>query len=50
MLYADANIIVRYIINDDEIMAEKAEIAVNDRQIFSFDKKLNSFIARKKTE
>ena len=34
MLYADANIIVRYIINDDEIMAEKAETAVNERQLF----------------
>ncbi|MGN0739349.1 MAG: PIN domain-containing protein [Treponema sp.] len=34
MLYADANIIVRYIINDDKIMAEKAESAVNERQLF----------------
>lgn len=33
-MYADANIIVRYIINDDVIMAAKAEQAVNSRSIF----------------
>ena len=34
MLYADANIIVRYVIGDDAIMAEKAEKAVNARVLF----------------
>lgn len=34
MLYADANIIIRYIINDDEEMAAKAESAVNNRTLF----------------
>lgn len=29
MVYADANIIVRYIINDDESMAAKADEAIN---------------------
>lgn len=34
MVYADANILVRYIINDDAEMAAKAETAVNDRAMF----------------
>lgn len=34
MVYADANIIVRYIINDDEIMAEKADEAINSGSVF----------------
>ena len=34
MVYADANILVRYIINDDEIMAEKAEQAINSKTLF----------------
>lgn len=34
MVYADANIIIRYIINDDKAMAEKAEAAINDGTIF----------------
>ncbi len=34
MLYADANIIIRYIMNDDEEMATKAESAVNNRTLF----------------
>ncbi len=58
MVYADANILVRYIINDDEIMAEKAEQAINScilasyavsngKEVLSFDKKLNNFILKK---
>lgn len=34
MVYADANIIVRYIINDDETMAAKAEEAINTKKLF----------------
>lgn len=34
MVYADANIIVRYIINDDETMANKAESVINDGSLF----------------
>ena len=34
MVYADANIIVRYVIGDDAAMAEKAEEAVNAHTIF----------------
>jgi predicted nucleic-acid-binding protein len=34
MVYADANIIVRYIINDDETMAAKAEEAINAKKLF----------------
>ena len=34
MVYADANIIIRYIINDDKAMAEKADAAINDGTIF----------------
>ena len=34
MVYADANIIIRYIINDDETMAQKAEEAINTRTLF----------------
>lgn len=34
MVYADANIIVRYIINDDAEMAAKAEDAINSRTAF----------------
>ncbi|MBR4824889.1 MAG: PIN domain-containing protein [Spirochaetaceae bacterium] len=34
MVYADANIIIRYIINDDEIMANKADEAINSRTLF----------------
>ncbi len=34
MVYADANILVRYIINDDETMANKAEAAINNGSLF----------------
>ncbi|MBP5577277.1 MAG: PIN domain-containing protein [Treponema sp.] len=34
MVYADANIIVRYIINDDESMAAKADEAINSGVVF----------------
>ncbi|MBR4247503.1 MAG: PIN domain-containing protein [Treponema sp.] len=34
MVYADANIIVRYIINDDESMAAKADDAINSGVVF----------------
>lgn len=34
MVYADANIIVRYIINDDESMAAKADEAINSGGVF----------------
>ncbi|WP_191014451.1 PIN domain-containing protein [Treponema zioleckii] len=34
MVYADANIIVRYVIGDDAVMAEKAEKAVNSYNLF----------------
>lgn len=34
MVYADANIIVRYIINDDEAMAAKADEAINSGSVF----------------
>ena len=34
MVYADANIIVRYVIGDDAVMAQKAEEAVNARTLF----------------
>ncbi len=34
MVYADANIIIRYIINDDETMANKAQEAINSRTLF----------------
>ena len=33
-MYADANILIRYIINDDEIMAAKADEAVNSGLLF----------------
>ena len=33
-MYADANIIIRYIINDDEAMASKAEEAINSKTLF----------------
>ena len=35
MVYADANIIVRYVIGDDAGMAQKAEEAVNARTVFA---------------
>lgn len=35
MVYADANIIVRYVIGDDADMAQKAEEAVNARTVFA---------------
>ena len=34
MVYADANIIVRYIINDDAIMASEADKAINSGAVF----------------
>lgn len=34
MVYADANILVRYIINDDEEMASRAERAINEGVLF----------------
>ncbi len=34
MVYADANIIIRYIINDDKKMAEKAEAAIDSGMMF----------------
>ncbi len=34
MVYADANIIVRYIVNDNEDMAAKAETAINGGFMF----------------
>ena len=34
MVYADANILIRYIINDDEAMALKADEAINSRTLF----------------
>lgn len=34
MVYADANILVRYIINDDAEMADKAEAAINSHTLF----------------
>ncbi len=34
MVYADANIIIRYIINDDESMAAKADEAINSGAVF----------------
>ena len=34
MVYADANILVRYIINDDEAMANKAEEFINSKTLF----------------
>lgn len=34
MVYADANIILRYIMNDDETMASKAENAINSKKLF----------------
>ncbi|MBQ8678447.1 MAG: PIN domain-containing protein [Treponema sp.] len=33
-MFADANILIRYIINDDEIMAAKADEAVNSGLLF----------------
>ena len=33
-MFADANILIRYIINDDEIMAAKADEAVNSGSLF----------------
>ena len=33
-MFADANILIRYIINDDEIMAAKADEAVNSGALF----------------
>ena len=34
MVYADANILVRYIVNDDEAMAGRAEEAINGGSLF----------------
>ena len=34
MVYADANILVRYIVNDDEAMASRAEEAINGGSLF----------------
>lgn len=34
MVYADANILVRYIVNDDEEMANRAEKAIDNGSIF----------------
>ncbi|MBQ8678904.1 MAG: PIN domain-containing protein [Treponema sp.] len=34
MVYADANILIRYIINDNETMAQKADEAINSRTLF----------------
>ena len=34
MVYADANILIRYIVNDDEEMASKAESAINSGTLF----------------
>ena len=34
MVYADANILIRYIVNDDEEMASKAESAINYGTLF----------------
>ena len=61
MVYADANILVRYIINDEADMAAKEKTTLtiqiafqraysvcDDEKILSFDKKLNNFILRKK--
>lgn len=33
-MFADANILIRYIINDDEIMAAKADETVNSGSLF----------------
>lgn len=33
-MFADANILIRYIINDDEIMAAKADETVNSGLLF----------------
>ena len=33
-MFADANILIRYIINDDEIMAAKADEAINSGLLF----------------
>lgn len=33
-MFADANILIRYIINDDEIMAAKADEAINSGSLF----------------
>ncbi|MDY4130449.1 MAG: PIN domain-containing protein [Treponema sp.] len=33
-MFADANILIRYIINDDEIMAAKTDEAVNSGSLF----------------
>ena len=43
MLYADANIIIRYIVNDDDEMAGKAESAINSR-IQHYHGESNSFL------
>lgn len=34
MVYADANIIIRYIVNDDELMAAEADEAINSGAVF----------------
>ena len=34
MVYADANILIRYIINDDVAMADTAEEAINEKKLF----------------
>ena len=34
MVYADANILVRYVVNDDEVMATRAEEAIDSGLLF----------------
>ncbi len=34
MVYADANILIRYIVNDDKEMADKAETSINAGTLF----------------